>query len=125
MMPDAARPGYLPAMTVLAVRGGVDESDETPRLADAVLAVSLAVAGQLDLRYNIDNSTHYGSQFAASVVVAIATLSLAWRRRWPFRTLCVVAAAIAVPELFGALTFTLWGHFVPLLVAAYTVARWS
>ena len=32
--------------------------------------------------------------------------------------------AIAVPELFGALTFTLWGHFVPLLVAAYTVARW-
>ena len=65
-----------------------------------------------------------GRSFAASVVVAIATLSLAWRRRWPFTTLCVVAGAIAVPELFGALTFTLWGHFVPLLVAAYTVARW-
>jgi hypothetical protein len=94
-------------MAALTAMRRVDATDESPRLADAVLAVSLAVAGQLDLRYNIDNSTHYGSQFAASVVVAVATLSLAWRRRCPFATLCVVAGAIAVPELFGALTFTL------------------
>lgn len=100
------------------------EVDETPRMPDAVLAVVLAVAGQLDLRFNLDNSTHYGSDFATAVVVAIATLGLAWRRRWPFATLCVVAGAIAGPQLFGALTFTLWGHFVPLLVAAYTAARW-
>ena len=73
--------------------------------------------------FNLDNSTHYGSDFATSVVVTVATLALAWRRRWPFATLCVVAGAIGIPELFGPLTFTLWGHFVPLLVAAYTVAR--
>ena len=102
----------------------VRESDESPRLPDLALAIGLASAGQLDLRFNLDNSTHYGSDFGSAVVVAIATLALAWRRRWPFATLCVVAGAIAVPQLFTTLTFTLWGHFVPLLVAAYTVARW-
>jgi signal transduction histidine kinase len=111
-------------MATLAAMGGAGEIDETPRLPDAVLAVALAAAASLDLRYNLDNSTHYGSDFATGVVVAVATLGLAWRRRWPFATLCVVAAAIAGPELFGTLTFTLWGHFVPLLVASYTAARW-
>ena len=111
-------------MTALALIRGTREAEETPRVADAALAVTLAVAGQLDLRYNLDNSTHYGSDFATAVVVAVATLALAGRRRWPLATLCVVAGAIALPEVFGTQTFTLWGHFAPLLVAAYTVARW-
>lgn len=111
-------------MAALTAMGGARDVEEAPRLPDAVLAGVLAVAAQLDLRYNLDNSTHYGSGFAAAVVVAVATLSLAWRRRWPFAILCLVAGAIALPELFGTLTFTLWGHFVPLLVTAYTAARW-
>lgn len=123
-MRHPARRRYLGEMAVLAAIGGAGETDESPRLHDAILAVGLVVAAQLDLRFNLDNSTHYGSDFATTVVVAIATLSLAWRRRWPFATLCVVAGAIAGPELFGTLTFTLWGHFVPLLVAAYTATRW-
>jgi signal transduction histidine kinase len=112
---------YRRGMAAVAAIGGIDE---TPRLPDVMLAVALAAAASLDLRYNLDNSTRYGSAFATAVVVAIATLGLAWRRRWPFATLCVVAGAIAGPELFDTLTFTLWGHFVPLLVAAYTAARW-
>lgn len=111
-------------MAALTAMGGARDVEGAPRLPDMVLAVVLVVAAQLDLRYNLDNSTHYGSGFAAAVVVAVATLSLAWRRRWPFAVLCLVAGAIALPELFGTLTFTLWGHFVPLLVAAYTAARW-
>jgi signal transduction histidine kinase len=98
--------------------------DEAPLIPDVVLAVALAAAAQLDLRFNLDNSTPYGSAFATSVVVTVATLALAWRRRWPFATLCVVAGAVAGPDLVVTLTFTLWGHFVPLLVAAYTAARW-
>jgi signal transduction histidine kinase len=109
---------------VAATVGVEDEYDASPRVPDAVLALLLAIAGQLDLRFDLDNSTHYGSSFAAAVVVAVATLALAWRRRAPFVTLCVVVGAIALPELFGTLTFTLWGHFLPLLVAAYSVARW-
>lgn len=111
-------------MAALAVPGAGIEEGERPLLPDAVLAVALAAAASLDLRFNFDNSTHYGSDFATGVVVAIATLGLAWRRRWPFATLCVVGGVIAVPQLLGPLTFTLWGHFVPLLVAAYTAARW-
>jgi signal transduction histidine kinase len=109
---------------VAAAVGVGSEIETSPRLPDAALAVALAVAGQLDLRFDLDDSTHYGSSFAAAVVVAVATLALAWRRRAPFATLCVVAAVIVLPELFGTLTFTLWGHFVPLLVAAYSAARW-
>lgn len=93
-------------------------------MSDVLLAVLLAAAAQLNLRYHLDNSTQYGPQFATAVVVAVATLALAARRRWPFVTLCVVALAVAGPELFRTLTFTLWGHFVPLLVAAYSAARW-
>ncbi|MGN6751399.1 MAG: sensor histidine kinase [Intrasporangium sp.] len=101
-----------------------DAVDETPRLTDAALAIGLAVFAQLNLRFNLDNSTPYGSPFAAAAVVAIATLALAWWRRRPLATLCVVVAATAIPELFTRLTVTLWGHFVPLLIAVYGLARW-
>jgi signal transduction histidine kinase len=53
----------------------------------------------------------------------IATTALAFRRRAPLATMLVVAAAVAGPQLVTVLTITLWGHFVPLLVAAYSVAR--
>ncbi len=99
-------------------------SNGRPLLPDAVLAVCLAVFAQLDLRFNLDNSTHYGSDFAAAVVVAIATLSLAWARRRPLAVLCVIATAVAAPDLYTRLTVTLWGHFVPVLVASYLAARW-
>jgi signal transduction histidine kinase len=102
-----------------AIWGG----SEAPHLPDAVLAVALAAVGLVDLWVDFDNSTHYGPDASAAVVVVIASLALAWRRRYPFQSLCVAAAVITVPELVGTLTFTLWGHFLPLLVAAYSVAR--
>jgi len=106
---------------VVASLGAVDER----RIPDVVLALCLAAFAQVNLHYDLDGSTRYGSQFATAVVVAIATLALAWRRRYPLLTLTAVAVATAGPELFTRLTFTLWGHFVPLLVVAYSVARWS
>jgi signal transduction histidine kinase len=99
-------------------------SDEVPRRADVAFALCLAVFAQLDVRFNLDNSTRYGSAVATASVVAIATLALAWYRRRPLATLGVVVAAIAAPELFTRLTVTLWGHFVPLLICVYAVARW-
>jgi signal transduction histidine kinase len=118
----------LPSGLVTAATAGGGIASPRPaadlRLPDVALAGCLAVFAQVNLHFNLDNSTRYGSEFAAGVVVAIATLALAWRRRQPLATLCIVAVAVALPEMFTRLTFTLWSHFVPLLVAAYAVARW-
>ena len=97
----------------------------TPTLADAVLALALAVFGLLDLWLNLDNSTYYGSDTTAAFVMVTAALALAWCRYRPLATVCVVVAVVAGPELFTRLTITLWGHFVPVLIAAYAVARWG
>jgi signal transduction histidine kinase len=90
---------------------------------DVLLAVALTVFAQLDLRFNIEAATHYGSEVVAALVTAVATLALAFCRRAPLATACVVAVAVAGPQLFGVLTIQLWGDFVPVLVAAYAVAR--
>src|SRR5947209_705498 len=60
---------------------------------------------------------------AAAAAPPAATGPLAFRRRAPLGTAIAVAAALALPELGGVLTITLWGDFVPWLVAAYSVAR--
>jgi signal transduction histidine kinase len=94
-------------------------------LLEVVIASLLTVFAQLNLHYNIDQSVYYGPMFAVAAATAIATGVLAFRRRAPLATVCVVAAAIAGPEIFTRLTITLWGDFVPLLVAAYAVERWA
>jgi hypothetical protein len=97
--------------------------DHPELLADGLLALALTIFGQLNLRFGLDGSTHYGPGFAAAAMTAVATGVLALRRRAPLLTVCVVAAAVAGPELVTRLTITLWGSLVPLLVALYSVAR--
>jgi signal transduction histidine kinase len=113
----ADEPG-LPAPTVDAAR-------RPAWLPDVVLAAALTVFAQLDLRFGIDGSTPYGSPVAVAVCTLVATGALAWRRRAPLATALVVAAAVAGPQLVTVLTISLWGDFVPLLVAAYSVARYA
>ncbi len=97
--------------------------DRSELLADGLLALALTVYGQLNLRFDLDGSTHYGLGFAAAAMTAAATGVIALRRRAPLLTVCVVAAAVAGPELVTRLTITLWGSLVPLLIALYSVAR--
>src|SRR3954452_14052382 len=92
-------------------------------LWDITLAVALTVFAQLDLRLDLDNSTPFGPQWAVSLCTLVATGALAFRRLAPLATALTVAAAVAGPELFTVLTISLWGDFVPMLVAAYSVAR--
>ena len=92
-------------------------------LWDVALAVALSVFAQLDLRLDLDNSTPFGPSWAVAVCTLVATGALAFRRRAPLATALTVAAAVAGPELFTVLTISLWGDFVPMLVAAYSVAR--
>jgi signal transduction histidine kinase len=92
-------------------------------LEDAVLALVVTVFAQVDLWLNVEQATHYGSDVVAALVTFVATSVLVLRRRAPLLTVCVVAAVAGLPELAGPLTIQLWGDFVPLLIAAYSVAR--
>jgi signal transduction histidine kinase len=115
------------------VAGGLAVRASRPRLRTALAgpmaadwgpALLLTAFGQLNLRFGLDGSTPYGPPVAAAAVTAVATGVLVLRRRFPLTTVAVVAAGMALPELSPSLlTVTLWGDFVPLLVAVYSVAR--
>jgi signal transduction histidine kinase len=96
-----------------------------PAAFDVLLALAITVFAQLDLWLNIENATHYGSDVVASVVTLVATTVLVFRRRAPLLTVCVVSVAVGGPELFSHVTIQLWGDFVPILVAAYSVMRYA
>jgi signal transduction histidine kinase len=93
------------------------------RSDDVLLALVVAVFALLDLWLDLENATHYGSGLANVLATLVATSALAFRRRAPLLTVCVVAAAVAGPDLFTLLTIQLWGDFLPVLVATYSVAR--
>jgi signal transduction histidine kinase len=97
--------------------------DDRALLADASLALAVTVFAQLDLWLNVEQATHYGSDAATALVTFVATSVLVLRRHAPLLTVCVVAAAVGVPELVGRQTIQLWGDFLPVLIGAYSVAR--
>jgi signal transduction histidine kinase len=92
-------------------------------MQDVLLALAITLFAQVDLWLNVEQATHYGPDAATAVVTLAATSALVLRRRAPLVAVCAVAAAVAVPELVSRLTIQLWGDFLPLLVAAYSVAR--
>jgi signal transduction histidine kinase len=93
--------------------------------ADVLLALGVTVFALLDLRFDLENATHYGPDVATVLTTIVAGSALAFRRRKPLLTVCVVAAAVAGPDLFTVLTVQLWGAFLPLLIATYSVARYA
>jgi hypothetical protein len=64
MTPANQSAGTFGAMERSIRRLGAAEHPEL--LADGLLALALTVFGQLDLRFNIDGSVHYGPEFAAA-----------------------------------------------------------
>jgi signal transduction histidine kinase len=114
--------GMLAPMSHLGLRLR-SEGSRPELVSDGLLALAVLLFAQLDFWFNLDNSVHYGSDLTAAIVILVASSSLAFRRRAPLATVCVVSAAVAGPELAGQLTITLWGDFVPLLIATYSVAR--
>ncbi|WP_433215040.1 sensor histidine kinase [Microtetraspora malaysiensis] len=94
-------------------------------IGDGVLALVLTVFAQLDLRFNIEQADHYGSEPVRAITTAVATAVLVLRRRAPVATAVCVALASAGPQLFTTLTVQLWGDFLPLLIATYSAARYA
>ncbi len=92
---------------------------------DVAIALVVTAFAQLDLWTNLEGANHYGPTAVAAACSAVATLALAFRRIAPTMTACVVAAAVGVPQLFTVLTFELWGDFLPMVIAAYSAARYA
>lgn len=66
------------------------------REVDIVGAGLLGVAGEIELWHSLDPSVAPARQAVLSIVVALTTLSLAWRRQAPAVVLAVVSGAAAV-----------------------------
>jgi signal transduction histidine kinase len=113
---------YRLAVDGLIESGGAWLADRERR-NDVLLALVVTVFGLLDLWLDLENATHYGSQPLAALATVVAGSALAFRRRAPLATVCVVAAAVALPDLFTRLTIQLWGDYVPVLISTYSVAR--
>jgi signal transduction histidine kinase len=94
-------------------------------LPDLLFALAVAGFAQVDIAYQLDNSTRYGPMPAVVISTLVATVVLALRRLMPLATAVIVAVAIGGPTLVTPLTVTIWGSFVAILVATYSVARYG
>ncbi|GGM21084.1 hypothetical protein GCM10007977_022700 [Dactylosporangium sucinum] len=94
-------------------------------LPDALFALAVTVFAQIDVAVRLDNSTPYGPLPAVVAATLVATAVLALRRVAPLATAVTVALAVGGPMLVTPLTVTLWGDFLPILIAGYSVARHS
>nr|BFE58958.1 sensor histidine kinase [Dactylosporangium thailandense] len=92
-------------------------------LFDALFALVVTAFAQIDLALGLDNSTPYGPRPVVVAVTLVATAVLALRRIAPLGTAVTVAVAVGGPMLAAPLTVTIWGDFLPILIAAYSVAR--
>src|SRR5687767_3038865 len=96
-----------------------------PRAFDALLALALALYAQAGVWTDLTGEATPGPELVASLGLLLATLPLAWRRRWPFAVLCVVMTAIAA-EAVAAGEAPVGGEILfPTLVALYSVAAYT
>jgi signal transduction histidine kinase len=71
------------------------------REVDVVGAGLLCVAGEIELWYSLDHSATPAQRVVLTVVVALATLSLAWRRQAPVAVLAAVFGSVALGVAFA------------------------
>lgn len=100
--------------------------DLSPPPADALIAVGLAVWGQIDLWLVGGAFTQVpGPHAATAPFLLLFTLPLAWRRRWPFGVLLTVTAAIAAESLIIGRSPEGGEILFPILIALYSVGAYA
>jgi signal transduction histidine kinase len=97
------------------------------RAQDAVLALAITALLQAELwlgeRYQ-GSRAFPGPRGVDAVLLAIAGLALAWRRRFPLRAFAVVTGALMVESIVGGGPEA-GGSFLILLVAVYSAAAYG
>lgn len=100
--------------------------DLSPPPVDALIAVGLAVWGQIDLWLVGGSFTQVpGSHAATAPFLLLFTLPLAWRRRWPFGVLLTVSVAIAAQSLIIGRSPEGGEILFPILIALYSVGAYA
>jgi signal transduction histidine kinase len=100
--------------------------DAVPPPVDVLLALSLAVLGQIDLWLVGGSFTQVpGPRAATAPFLLLFTLPLAWRRRWPFGVLLTVTGAIAAESLIVGRSPEGGEILFPVLIALYSVGAYA
>jgi signal transduction histidine kinase len=97
-----------------------------PPPVDALIALSIAIWGQIDLWLVGGSFTQVpGPHAATAPFLLLFTLPLAWRRRWPFGVLLVVTGAIAAEALIIGRSPEGGEILFPILIALYSVGAYA
>jgi signal transduction histidine kinase len=94
-------------------------------LADAALALVLAVLGIVEVWAPLSSRQGEGSAVWTTVQVLVVCLPLALRRRRPFAVLVTVVVGLAVLSALAPLYVLFYGQLVPLGVVTFGVARYG
>ncbi len=97
--------------------------------ADALIAACLLALGQAELwggwRAGGDGPAFNGSRLAETVLIALVTLPVAWRRRRPVLAAAVVCVALAIHVLFVSPEVSFLAGLLPFAVMIYSLASWG
>lgn len=97
-----------------------------PRLFDVALTVVFIAVSQIDVWASPGGAGRIdGPSWLHSVLMLIAVTSLLWRRRAPLLTASVLATAFTVDTVFVSSTAAFVGSFVPVMIAAYSLAAYE
>lgn len=96
-----------------------------PSPFDASLALAFCVLGLTELRWQWSGFYGGGPAWANVPLVLLATLPLAWRRRFPIAVIVVLIASFLIPQAIAHVAMSFWGNFVPYAVALYSVSAYA
>ncbi len=97
--------------------------------ADFAIAAGLFAVGQAEAwggwRVGGDGAPFDGSKPIQALMVALAALPLAWRRRRPLLAAAAVSVALATHALFVAPEVSFLAGLLPMSIMVYSVAAWA